>query len=1176
MTQRYQVEVTDYQAAARTKDHVKVGRYFVYVDDEQAMADTERKRGGRLARLLVNKKPAGSRRVVPLVDQPVELAGVTLTPEPVKVDPAGCVVTDRDLYRAEQDTVHLFVAAPAPPEGLQLSVEHNNQPFTTLELELEQGVCIETLSMLLPGSYTAQLSVGDRRLGAPARFTVAEYTLAPLSGRLTSHQLERAPDRLGFELAVESYQVPFDGKLRVILVDRAVEVKRTTLKPRAPGVYKGVLPIQGEGPFRLRLVSADDAERVAEVAIPGSRAAERQASVVSELGRERLFSMMPEHGAVPLRGGYLSEGDYLTTPLTVDEVVSKERTIQVKADVEGLTLVVLDLLRGTFSVQTAGDVKAGSAVTVEGVGPMCTVFAGCFVGESSFEGYASFVTPTGLELTLEVPETARPGEAVSVRVNCSGVDAEVPVLLCVRDQRLTATDTPEVGLGASAKRAVDAATEEMAESGISELELPYPVPDYSFVGGAVHLAAMDFLEGEEALPAPMAAGPAARDLSDVRFRLEETAAVQSLSMDSSALEGVRGFAGPPSAFKERGGGPYREPGREATAAELAGPARAEFPEVLFYALVPVSGSETVSVALGESLTTFTVEAFALHQGDWAQARARLTVDQPVRLDLELPPSVHPEDRVSGRLRVATASGQARVTVTRDGEPVSTDPGTTGVLGTPLVLKLPVKPGVYRAEVEDPESGERDAVELTVDEPGKLRSVARQVGLLQPGDTITLDSADALTLRVLPAVTETMGQLLSATAGYAHLCCEQTAAKILAAVFMYLTSTQDKGARAGSGGEAKGPPRAARAVAASARQKAEKIILAGIAREEKMIRPGQGFVMYPDANHVSDHYSRLAVRYLWHLSQLDRVPDLSPTLRRAVKQGLELAETAAEAHGMKRVPEKITSMVEAYAAATAEGGDRAGARAFVERTVDLSGAKPRVKDRRHAVANRTDLAYAAAVLLALGDHGRGVRLADLVTRQLNDQGALYSTMDSVGAIAMMIQLRASGVVSGDGRVRVNGQEMDAAEAVELSDQVESVEVLEGVAAVEVTRILEEDWSEFKGGFKVRVSFRDGRGKRKTKFRMGDRADLVVSLPDGYQTGDLVHVALPACLAWIKGGGKVKRFTLDLEGRSELRVPLIVTSEIEGKQRFGLCVRNMFEEERAASPGLLTVDAGGRWW
>ena len=449
-------------------------------------------------------------------------------------------------------------------------------------------------------------------------------------------------------------------------------------------------------------------------------------------------------------------------------------------------------------------------------------------------------------------------------------------------------------------------------------------------------------------------------------------------------------------------------------------------------------------------------------------------------------------------------------------------------------------------MEDLASGETDAVEITVGEPGVLKSYVKELGLLLAGDHITLDSADALTLRVLPAVDESFHCLLSATAGYAHLCCEQTAAKILAATFMYLASESD--------GE---------------RRNAKEIILAGIEREKKMIRPGRGFVMYPEIGGVNDYYSRATVRYLWNLHQLGKISELSPDLRRAASEGTALADQAAEAHGIERLPRDVQSAADAYAAATS--GDASSAEKYFAEALDFSGDDVTVQGNSGRVDSRATLAYAAASFIAMSQLEKGVRLANQVTRQFNEQGRLYSTLDSVAAIVLMIQLRSSGLVSGEGRLRVNGKEMTALDATSSSDQMESVEVLEGVAAVELTRVHEEDWNKYDVGFPVRVGFRDKSGNKATHFRMGDKVELVVTLPDGYQVGDLAHVSLPASMSWIQGGGKVKQFSMDFEGRDELRIPLIVTSKIEGQQHFALCVRNMFEEERVTNPGLLTVKA-----
>lgn len=1102
------VHIDDYREAAKTKDSITLGHYFAFVDAK------EEPRRGRMRRLLA--EPTTTHRVLPLVGDPIAVTGMTLTPKERRLDPLGAVVADRDLYRAEHDTVYLFVAMPQPPKDLELQVHCNGELLTERPVELQDGVGIETLSMLLPGSYRAQLAVHGRKIGTPVEFTVATYTLAPLSGRLVSHELDRNNAELRFTLAVESYQVPFDGELEVSLVDDHVAVASTRLEAEAPGRYAGRLAMLGDGPFRLQLASTVDAERVAQVAIPGSRAAERDVTVIGELGRQRLFSMMPEPGALPLRGGFLTEGDFLATPLVVEEVVSDTFTLHAKKDLESLQLVVLDLSSGDLRVVDHGTAKAGEKIPVDTESTLCTVFAGCVVDGQPFEGYGSFIRPSRLALEIDVPETLRPGQDLVVQLSLNGAAETTPVLVAVRDQRLTATDRPSVRLGASAKNSIAHATEGMDE-GFFENDWILPP----------RLAAM------APSPAWFSRGRDPRFASEAPFA--ETALYDSEEADDTVLDDTGSFIAmsPPS--------PSPEPAPPAPE-----PPRSDFPEVLFYGVVHVDRSQEVVIPLRDTLGTFAVEAFTLVGSDWTDARTSVVVDQPVRVDLELPPSVHANDVVAGRLRAATSSGRGKITVTRDGESLSLR-GTNGdVLETPVELELDVVPGTYVARVEDAESGETDMVELIVSEPGVSKSYVKELGLLLAGDHITLDSADALTLRMLPAVEEPLDTLITATASYAHLCCEQTAAKILAATFMYLTGKSD-----------------------GTRRDAEQIILAGIEREKKMLRPGRGLAMYPDARDANDHWGRAAVRYLWSLDQLEAVPELPPSLRRAAREGLELADTAAEAYGIRRLPETIHSSADAYAAATA--GNGAASEQYFTEILDFSGGD--VSPRGHAdpVQTRATLAYAGASFLAMGRVEKGVRLANQVTRQLNEHGRLYSTHDSVAAIALMIQVRTRKLVSNGGSVRVNGKEMTALEAASLSDQVESLEVLEGVAAVEITRIHEEDWTRFETSFPVRIGFRDDHGHRKSHFRMGERAELVVTLPDGYRVGDLAHVSLPACLSWIHGGGKIKQFTLDFEGRDELRIPLIVTSKIESEQHFALCVRNMFEEERVTMPGLLRVQA-----
>jgi hypothetical protein len=410
------VHFEDGARAIQVFEAMTLGHYFAFIDESKVP------KSGREQRLVA--EPAKSHRVLPLVGGPIELPGCVLTPKSRRCTPVGTIVADRDLYRAEQDIVYLFIAVPGVTvEKLTLRLEASGELHTSRQLKLEQGIAVETFSTLLPGSYTASLLTDDDGgdpIGTTVRFTVAEYSLAPLSGELLSHDLDRTNDELRYALAVESYQMPFDEELEVALVDAGREVSSERLTADEPGRYFGKLSMKGEGPFRLRLLSTRDAERIAEVAIPGSRARERDTTVVSELGTEFLFSMMPEPEALPLRGGYLSKGDTLATPLVVEEVVSESFEIHVKRDVESLHLVLVDLTTGEATTVAHGDVVAGETIRVEGASALCTVVAGCVVSGRPFEGYTTFVRPPRLELRLSVPETLCPGTEMRVELSTKG------------------------------------------------------------------------------------------------------------------------------------------------------------------------------------------------------------------------------------------------------------------------------------------------------------------------------------------------------------------------------------------------------------------------------------------------------------------------------------------------------------------------------------------------------------------------------------------------------------------------------------------------------------------------------------------------------------------------------------------------------------------------------------
>jgi len=1163
----YRVTIHDRKLAEQTKNFVKIGHYFVFAEERNPQGHKQ-KISGRLARLLIQKAD----KVVPLADRPVALEGLTITPVPKPVSPMGCIVSDRDIYRAGQDNIRLFIACLSPCRTLNLTVEMQGVFFAARKVELTDGAGMETFSGLMPGEYSARTDMNGRPVGQSVFFTVTEDSFAPLRVRLLSHRFNKAAGNLYFALSAESYRMPFGGQIIAAVTEKDKILAETILRPLSPGYYEGKIGIKGQGPFRLRLTAADDPERVTDIAVPGTRKTDRDVSVINELGTDVQFSMMPEPDALPIRGGYLTRGDFLPTPLIVEEVVTDTPLIHAAVAVESLVLVNLDLATGRYSVQEAGDMKPGSRIRAEVSGAMSMVFVGCFVSGRPFEGYTAFISPCRLRVSAEVPEILGPGQNLSVKLRSEGTDRSVPVLLCVRDERLSA-DTPGTALGASLKRCMDKATRGMAEAEIMPLNLPDETreplteekrdkqvsepeeeplvlsgieteyEDIIDLSDELVLSLSDITDDSEKIS--KAVLPDEPD-PEPEFRTMEFNADQMYS----ALDGTVGE-------KQKTESLISDDKSLSDQVDTAKKDRADshpdgvFPEILFYGIISVAGTAEVVIPSGDFRGIFAVETFALTGTDWSSHRAIVTAGPRVRAELYLPPAVHPDDHVVGRVRVSSASGKASVCLMRDEVSVkfrATEKSDTiaDVMDTPVELEFDVVPGRYTATVSDPISGESDTTEEQVGEPGRFVFYAKELMLLQKGESLNLHSDSRIKLlRVLPNLDETYKQLATAIARYPHHGCVHTAAKILAATFIYL-SAQTQGGRA----------------------EAEQIILAEVARVQKMLIPDRGFVLYPGENSVHEYYSPLTVRYLRTLSRLSAVSSLSSGLRQAVAEGLSLAERAATAHGMKRIPDRIASPEDAYAAVSA-GKDKGDILKFIEEFIVFSDTSASPAQKQHAAADRAGLAYCAAALIATGNLRQGIAIANQVFSQFNAQGSLYSSVDSAAALVLMTQLRLSGIIGSSGHILVNGRKMTVSEAVQTEEALLSLEVTEGIAAVEITRIREEDWSDHARGFPVKAEFRNTGGKKIRYFKAGDRADILVSLPDGYETGDAVLVSLPACMSRIQGDGRVRLFSIPFEGKNEVRIPVVVCSEIRGRQHFALCVRNMFKEERIANPGILSL-------
>ncbi len=1119
----------------------------------------------------------------------LRLPQVDLTPRLAELQ-LGTVTCDRDLYRQNRDVVRLLVVDPLRPERdveVELCLHGSVLQRITTRLDGNGAGCLEVHD-LTSGEYQVRLKDQPQATS----FTVAEYRLAPLVGFLVAHQ--RHQGTLQVTLRVESFGRPVEGPLRVELMDAGRRVS-SHQGQAVEGMLRTELVLTGEGPFSLNLQRQSHS---ATVALLGTRRAERELTLFSTLGNEVQGSLVPESGSLEVRGLHLVEGAARNAPVRLERIDARRARVTATARCEGLRAMVVDpaekrpqgrptppslddspdywlglsqfqqgaferaalLFAQAFARQPDSWVAHYMARALAGAGhfdashtwlararemgwrlseeelaqvadlrgqreiyrdvlepgqsfeldvpaPLGLLAVGCYVQGRAFEGWAAVVPACELSANLATPEAARPEEEVELTVEAP---AGASVYMLVRDARLSRQDTPETSLANRLKTCVASLpprletvrpnrVSESARAGLLSRATAAlagrPMvrgasraglvrPEFRGSGGMLgerpvlgpsssFPPAMDFAAASPSMPASMDFGdPTFGSLPPARgFGFSGPVEERSASFGGSHFGAPEPFAADllgeaPSAVEETE--PLSAPPPEATSHEA---------EVLLAELG--RGSLSKRLKLPNTMGELVVEAFVIHGKDWRWLRRRLRVVADEHLEIEAPPCVFPGDQVTGKLLLV---GHARVTLTRDGEPVELGPDLT----------FPVQPGLYRAQ-----AGQLTA-ECRVDPPGKLRRRMRSLRLLRAGESVSL-SPEVLSWRLLPNCDQPLETLAEATTDYSYCCCEQTSARMVAAATMLeLARTPER------------------------RLKAEAALRAGLQRLESMWMDRRGFRIYPEQSTVHAYWSEMAamnLRALRHLYPDSRVEALDNRVRQ-VYPGLEKTGLAGVYWSLPQHQEEAARQ----------------ARAFL--------AEDRGSDR---VAWRTQAAFAVAILVRCRELESVLSTVNSITADLNEQGRLYSTCDSLAALAMFRELTASGLLNGQART----------EATE-----ETLRVVEGLATVEVDRLVTEDWSELSFAVPLRIWWTP------RQLRVGEAVDLHVQLQEGYEMGDLVYLNLPACLTRVVGGGQVKELAVDFAGASQVTIPLVATAA--GTQHFTLCVRNMYREDRAGSPGLLRVE------
>ncbi|HLL78023.1 MAG TPA: hypothetical protein VKT25_00895, partial [Ktedonobacteraceae bacterium] len=782
------IQITDYNLVEKLGESAQVGAWFAFLK-----ADWLTRSG--LERLLdlagatsISPKPA----ILFRGKEELTLPGATIAPSTLPSARLLSLTSDKALYRAHHDTVYLLIAAlQHPGEAIKLRLRLGGSIYNDYSLTLDEfGLCLWPLSDLPEGAYEATLTETNETNNAngtedfPCRFEVAEYRLAPLNAELVEQQVSgEKSESLRYTLAVSAFGQPYHGLIEVELQEQGRRVgRREKLTCDDTGRCRGVAKLTGAGPYTLNLFAG---EKTATVALKGSEQQRRESLVINEMGTIHSISLLPLPQSETCRGIFVAREGSNDAPLLVQRVIGSEAVITPRAPVEQLKAVVIDPSRESSEEHEWTQLAAGQEIRLPVPAPYGLVLLGAFIDGYAWEGWCAILRPSDLQLRCEAPTQAQPGKRIAITLSTNQPGRVVPVHLIVKDLRLVAPSDPQTELASCIKSNL-AAWHGSSRTGRVERALS----DFRHVYrpmGMMRAMAMP-------VPAPMTppmttttALPAAPPMPRMPAPTAPPTGQPVMVAQGSAV------------IMERGSLPSAAP---ATQTQVAAPTlthmRVAFTEVVYNAIVHVQGETTVQVKLGDGLTRYTVEAFALSTKtlDWQRVETTVEAIQPVYGELTVSPFVAAGDPVMGRLNVGTASGSALVEVRHDDEPLPLfdENGRRVAIGQAVpsgsVLRFPVRPGAITSIVRDARSGEADVSERYVTEPGRLRHITRRLRLLTPGEQIALEAPPMLELKPLPGLEQPFQFFLEGAIYYPFGCIEQTSMKLFAMFAGYIVN-QDR-------------------------------------------------------------------------------------------------------------------------------------------------------------------------------------------------------------------------------------------------------------------------------------------------------------------------------------------------------------------------------------------------
>jgi hypothetical protein len=628
------------------------------------------------------------------------------------------VITDKKIYHP-QEKVRIFVAGLNHPEAnLKLVLLRQGELIYEEDLALDRsGMGISELGELDIADYAVEIKKDDAVL-SQTDFSVVEYTFSPLTVEVINYTLEQ--EMLKVDLSFKVLGVPFDGDATINVTceycnGQTIQEMKVTVKGGTTHIETN---IGGHtGPFGIKVFTPDG--KTASLLIYGTRSEERAEYLVSDLGTQFYASLAPREGSFSHLGMFLRSTGVTASDFQLDKVVAEIAEIKVTTALTRAAVVAVDPISGKHRLmEYATGLDKGRSIFFEVDHPYSLVY---ILAEKDGElagYYAVIFRPNPINLKLTVPEEAKSGSTVTIKI---GSDRSARCLLAVYDARLD-QEQPDTKLGKNILGNVDGnrnirytPPEPVTEAEVAE--------DRTAVGGAAAIQQ----------PAPAPTGGSGR-ASPVRMK---SAAVGKGNGGSSS-------------------------GEEAAAPVMPKPS--EQIEVIAFKLLDIKGVTEEKITLPKSIASWKVKVFAVRGLEFEQQAKTIEAKQDNFVSVDLPAFVAAGDSIEAPV-LYQVKGQGYLKIDAPG--VSVSKSVTGSGTEMIVLR---KPGTVKAVLKHAQGTE--VFEAEVKEPGEAKLLFSNVRILDTGESV-----EGNFLVVYPNPLSLADEVIKGLIVYPFGCAEQTSCKL---------------------------------------------------------------------------------------------------------------------------------------------------------------------------------------------------------------------------------------------------------------------------------------------------------------------------------------------------------------------------------------------------------------